>query len=108
MNNEYSESNEEYLPEKILQFIQNIFLNSFDRMKMCDEDCGFDNYDEFIEHNETCIMKLSNDDLQFIGKLIDKINKKYIVQCDEENFIEWVSYAIYFNINNKLVIMHPR
>jgi hypothetical protein len=30
------------------------------------------------------------------------------MQRDEEDFIEWRTYAIYFNIDKKLVLIHPR
>ena len=40
--------------------------------------------------------------------LSEKINKKYIAQCDQENFIEWDTDTLFFNIKNQLVFMHPR
>lgn len=96
--------------EKIIRFIDNTFYDSYERMVDLNEDCGFgeDDYDKFIKHNEKCIKKLSDDDLHFINHLIDKIEKEDIMQCDEEYFSEWDTHSIYFNINNKLVLMHPR
>ena len=52
---------------------------------------------------------LNNDDLNFICHLKNKISKEDIFMVDEENMdCEWEAYSIYFNLDNKLVIMHPR
>ena len=95
--------------KKIIGFIKQKFDNYlFERMREYNEDSGFNNYNKFIKHNEKCVRKLSDIDLEFIDRLIDKIREEEIVQCDEDNFVEWETYSIYFNKNKKLVMMHPR
>ncbi len=46
-------------------------------------------------------------DLNFVVSLLRKIKNEDIMQCDEECFTEWESVTVYFNINEKLVVMHP-
>lgn len=72
------------------------------------EDNEFTSYEHFIKNNKKCINELSNSDIEFIKTLIRKIKDDEIMQCDEEDYIEWESFAIYFNKIGKLVIMHPR
>lgn len=63
----------------------------------------------FLQHNKKCLESLNKDDLDFIYKLIIKISNEYIIMVDEEIMDnEWEAQCIYFNVNNKLVIMHPR
>lgn len=73
--------------ENIYEFIRQQFGSySYERMNnYLDE---FNSYTDFLNHNLTCINKLK--------------------MADEETFIECPARAIYFNKNNKLVIMHPR
>ena len=48
--------------------------------------------------------------LQYICiSIVTKLMYIYkILQCDEDNFVEWETYAIYFNINNKLICIHHK
>ncbi|AYV77458.1 MAG: hypothetical protein Dasosvirus3_17 [Dasosvirus sp.] len=95
---------------KIIDFIEDRFtVYSFERMIDFNEDSGFsNNYRKFMTHNKKCVNELSSQDLEFISMLIDRIKDEKILQCDEETFVEFDSFAIYFNINKKLVIMNPQ
>ena len=97
--------------ELITQFIQDTFATySFERMVKMNEECGFkeDEYGKFIEHNKKCLEKLSKKDLSFVVDLVTKIQNEELMQCDEEYFLEWDTFTIYFNKDGKLVMMHPR
>jgi hypothetical protein len=65
-------------------------------------------FEEFYKHNIKCIKQSPDDDLSFLHCLVNKIKNKSIMQCDEDDFIEWSIYSFYFNQNNKLILMHPR
>lgn len=102
---------ERRMDNEIMDFIIDTFKPySFERLVDSNKDCGFDEneYEKFIAHNRKCVNKLTMSDRVFVTTLIDKIKNKFILQCDEEIFNEWESYVIYFNIDNKLVIVHPR
>lgn len=95
----------------VTQFIDGSFdIDSFERMLEINEESGFEKYEysQFIKHNKKCLERLSDEDLSFIIDLVIKIQNEEIVQCDEDNFIEWDTSTIYFNKKGKLVLMHPR
>lgn len=95
--------------KQIIEFILDRFDDScFERMDGYNDDHRFKNFDHFIKHNKQCVKNLTDNDVRFIMALIEKINKEEIMQCDEENYIEWETFMIYFNIDGKLVTMHPR
>jgi hypothetical protein len=95
--------------EKIIDYIlSNFSTDEYERMTDYNEEHGFKNYNHFVKHNIKCVKELSNSDLEFLSVLIDKIKNNEIMQCDEENFVEWESYTLYFNKYKKEVIMHPR
>ena len=96
--------------DRIKIYIDQFSRYSFDRMCSCNPECGFnqDNFDQFKDHNKKCVDDLNDQDVYFVSKLIFKVLNSDILQCDEENFGEWVSTAVYFNINRKIVITHPR
>lgn len=81
---------------------------SFERMKMMDDECEFDDYEHFLTHNKECVENLSIKECDFLIYLCEKIINKEILTTDEEDFGEWSASGIYFNIDKKLVIMHPR
>ena len=96
--------------ENIMTFIKSNFNdNTFERYsEYLELDKSF-TYDDFLQHNEECLKNLYKDDLDFIYILINKINNSDIMMVDEETIhCEWAAYSIYFNSENKLVIMHPR
>jgi hypothetical protein len=100
---------------EILIFIKNTFDDySFDRLKDYNKYNDFGdqyknmNYTQFINHNKDCINNLSYEKLSFVYLLMQNIKDKFINITDEENFIEWESESFYFNIENKLIITHPR
>lgn len=95
--------------EYIIDFIISAFNDKvYARMICFNENHGFMNYEHFINHNRECVMKLSNDGAICIKTLIDKIKKNEIGQCDEEDFIEFTSWTIYFNSKGQLIIMNSR
>lgn len=95
--------------KQIIEFILDKFDGDcFERMDAYNEDHGFKNFNHFVKHNKQCIKNLQANDSKFIITLIDKIQREELMQCDEENYIEWETFMIYFNIDGKLVTMHPR
>jgi hypothetical protein len=95
--------------KQIIEFILDKFdEDCFERMDAYNEDHGFKNFNHFVKHNEQCVKKLRCNDSKFIITLINKIQREELMQCDEENYIEWGTFMIYFNIDGKLVTMHPR
>jgi hypothetical protein len=100
------------LEKIIIDFILCNFNESrFDRMMRFrgEDDPKFMSYDHFIIHNERCVENLSQSDLHFIISLIGRLGPpSNIVQYNEDNFSESESCTIFFNIDDKLVIMSPR
>jgi len=79
--------------------------SQFNRMNMMHENEPiYESYDHFIKHNEKCVKNLSECDLDFTIKLIERMDE--IVHSDSECFGDWESRGIYFDISDKLVIMH--
>jgi len=94
---------------KIFEFITKTFSKySYNRMVDYNEKHGFESFDHFLNHNKKCVDQSNDQDTDFMLTLIEKINKEYIAQCDEEDFIEWDTDTLFFNIKNQLVFMHPR
>ena len=101
--------------QAIYNFIVNTFDDySFNRLKEYDEYNEyyewkeFESYEEFLLHNKNCIDNLNDNDTIFIHELCNKIRFNKIKTTDEENFITWGASSIYFDTENRLVIMHPR
>lgn len=104
---------QEYENEMIKEIMEFITLNfddyTFDRFCEQTNQDKFLTIESFLQHNEKCLENLDNNELIFICHLKNKINKEHIIMVDEENMdCEWEAYSIYFNLDNKLVIMHPR
>lgn len=72
------------------------------------EECGFTSYKHFIKHNKTCVEQLSYSQARTFSSLCKLIKKEKIGLVDEDNFIEWDAFAVYFNIHGKFTIMHPQ
>ena len=101
---------EKVIIKEIMEFITYNF-NDYTFERFCEQtnQDKFLTLESFLEHNKKCLENLYKEDLNFIYELINKINCKNILIVDEENInCEWDPYSIYFNINNKLVIMYPR
>jgi hypothetical protein len=97
--------------DKIFLFkfiIKNTNEYSFERMQDYNEEYGFKNYKEFLMHNKKCIENLSKKDAEIYVSLCKKILDNNIYLVDEENFVEWKAYTVYFNKDKKIVFMHPR
>ena len=94
----------------IMEFITCNFDNyTFERFCQQTNQDKFLTIESFLEHNKNCLENLDKDDIIFISHLKNKINQEEILMVDEENMDnEWEAYSIYFNLDNKLVIMHPR
>lgn len=93
----------------VMQFIRHQFGDyQFDRMKSQNEECGFSTLDGFILHNERCVRGLKSAELNATVRLCEMIQAGKIDLVDEDNFVEFGACAIYYNKDNKLVIMHPR
>lgn len=104
-------NNDENKIKKIIIFFEQTFNEySFERMTEINEESGYteDDFEKFYKHNIKCIKQLSNNDLTFLDILINKIRNNTIMQCDEDNFVEWDTYVFYFNKDDKLVLMHPQ
>ena len=69
---------------------------------------GFKDYEHFINHNKKCIDDLDDNQTNITGHIINMIHGDNLLQCDEEDFVESKSMTIYYNINNKLVILQSR
>lgn len=101
---------EKVVIKEIMEFITYNF-NDYTFERFCEQtnQDKFLTLESFLEHNEKCLKNLDKEDLNFIYELVNKIEHKNILMVDEENMeIEWEAHCIYFNIDNKLVIMHPR
>ncbi len=98
---------------KSKQYILKLIYDTFDdytleRMQDYNEECGFKTFSQFAKHNKKCVQELSDTDADFYKTLCEKIQDGNIDLVDEDNFIEWTAYTIYFNKKGNLVIMHPR
>lgn len=94
---------------KILDFIKkSVDEDSFERMQYLNDDCGFNDYVHFIEHNKNCLENLSSDDISFVFNLKKMIENNRICNRDEESIIEWNTTKIYFNKDKKIVVMNDR
>lgn len=106
-------NNEEYekvVIKEIMEFITSNF-NDYTFNRFCEQtkQKTFPTIEAFLKHNKKCLSDLDQDDLIFIYDLINIITRKQILMVDEESMTcEWEAYSIYFNLDNKLVIMHPR
>jgi len=67
-----------------------------------------DNYEQFVNHNKTCIINLSKSDAKFYAKLCSKINSKKVCSVDAENFTSWEADWIYFDEYSRINIVHPK
>jgi hypothetical protein len=92
-----------------------IFINMtesylFDRIQEHDRSGFFDdhNYDQFKEHNERCVNNLSEDDLLFTYKLVDKMIYQKILVSEEGGYNPRDVNRIYFNHKDNLVLIIPR
>lgn len=77
-------------------------------MKSYDKDCGFSTLKEFLLHNEVCVNRLKSIELNATVRLCEMIQANKINLVDEENFVEFRADTIYYNKDNKLVVLHPR
>jgi len=97
------------MKNSVMIFIRaNMQKYDYDRMNDLLTNHGFQSYVNFIEHNTRCVNESSNDDITFMSMMIDWIHKRKINLCDKEDCIEWIGDSFYFNINNELVLTHPR
>lgn len=65
-------------------------------------------YEQFVNHNKNCIMKLSKSDAKFYTKLCSKINSKKVCSVDAVNFTSWEADWIYFDEYSRINIVHPK
>ena len=99
--------------------IENYIIDEyfFDRLKTHCQICDYDEFDkcfcnmeyeEFLEWNNSCFEKLSNEEKLWIKGLCDNIKAKKVKIMDEEYCVSFSSEKIFFNKNRKLVITCPR
>lgn len=66
-----------------------------------------DRYDNFIAWNKECLDKLPDFEISWIIYLCNKIKRREIHHANDDDFFDRKSFAIYFNHNRELVIVHP-
>jgi len=80
--------------------------------RMIGEECrGIDiaeNYREFLAWNKSCLEELSLEDTKWVWGLCDRMNKNYIGMMDMECCGIWEADTIFYDLNKRLVIVHPR
>ena len=66
------------------------------------------NYEQFVNHNKNCIIKLSKSDAKFYAKLCSKINSKKVCTSHAVNFMSRGADWIYFDEYSRINIVHPK
>jgi hypothetical protein len=80
--------------------------------RMLGEECrGIDkseSYHDFLAWNKYCLEELSFEDVSWVWGLCQRINYNKIGMMDMEDCGIWEADAIFYDINKKLIIVHPR
>lgn len=80
--------------------------------RMLGEECrGIDKaetYNDFLAWNKMCLEKLSFEDVSWVWGLCQRINYNKIGTMDMEDCGIWEADAIFYDLNNNLIIVHPR
>ena len=65
-------------------------------------------YHDFLAWNKSCLEELSHDDVMWTWGLCRRLNNNNIGTMDMEDCGIWEADAIFYDLNKKLVIVHPR
>ena len=87
--------------------------DEFERMKQCDSNAiggvnGFDSYHDFRLFNKKCIEQLSFEAQTWVWGLCKRIDSKTVTTMDLEDCGQWTACGLFYNVDKKLCIIHPR
>ena len=66
-------------------------------------------YNEFFLYNKGCLEDLSHEDLSWVSGLCNRLNRgNCIGMMDMEDCGIWNADSIFYDLDRKLVLVHPR
>lgn len=95
------------MSDRIIAFIEKTFkAHIYEKLRKCDPENGFESYEHFINHNKQMVENLNYRDLEFLLKLIEEIENGTIFHADTEHFASMKTSFIYFDKNQKLILVN--
>jgi len=92
--------------QQVINFFRDKCNNDmYDNIKKSDYNFT-ESYDEFMNHNINHIQTLDDKELKFLLKLSNLIANKKLNLVDEEEFVENLAIAFYFDNDYKLIIVN--